>query len=99
MVKFKIVKHMHKYHVIVYMGVKNPRTKGKKSTYNEQCISSHYTLKKAKKALDNYKQTGLKLSSKIEYTLYYRIKKELPLAVTLAIVGAVFVEILIILKG
>ena len=99
MAKFKIVKHSLSYHVIGFTGTKKPRTKGAKPTYKEQCISSHWTLKRAEKALDKYKATQLDLSSKVEASLMRKIIKETPLAVALAIAGAVIVEILILLKG
>ena len=99
MARFKIVKHRLSYHVIGFTGTKTPRTKGKKPTYKEQCISSHWTLKGANKALDKYKVTKLDLSCKAETTLMSKIIKEIPLAVALAVAGAALVEMLILLKG
>lgn len=98
MVKFKVVKHGLKWHVIGFEGTKKPRS-GKKPTYKEQCISSHYTLKSADKAKVKYESLKLTLSEKKEESLLVKMKKEFSFAVFMAIVGAGIVELFVILKG
>ena len=85
MANFKIVKHRLRYHVIGYTGTLKPRTKGTKPTYKEQCISSHYTITRATKALDKYKATKLNLSNKPEYSRFSRWVKEIHIGIIIAV--------------
>jgi hypothetical protein len=95
MAKFIIVKHRLRYHVIGYEGLKRPRKTGKKATYREQCISSHYTVKAANKAKAKYEASKLKLSCKAEPKTVRRLVKELGLAFWLAVASAVIIELYI----
>lgn len=100
MVKFKVVKHGLKWHVIGFEGTKKPRN-GKKATYKEQCISSHYTLKSADKAKTKYETLKLTLSTKGDKEpLIKRCLKELPLGFTIAVACGILYEVVkITLKG
>ena len=92
--KFKIVKHRLLYHVIGYSGTLKPRKKGAKITYKEQCISSHATKKRAKKALDGYEAIKLQLSNKPEPKTFRKVVKELHLGIWVAILCGVIYEII-----
>jgi len=92
--KFKIVKHRFLYHVIGYTGVTKPRTKGGKITYKEQCISSHITRDRAKKAIDGYIAIKLHLSSKEEPKTLRNLLKELHLGIWIAILCGLGYEVL-----
>lgn len=92
MAKFIIVKHRLRYHVIGCEGVKKPRKAGKKATYREQCISSHYTVKAANKAKAKYEASKLKLSCKAEPKTIRHFLKELNIAFVLAVLAAIAVE-------
>lgn len=93
MVKFKVVKHGLKWHVIGFEGTKKPRN-GKKATYKEQCISSHYTLKSADKAKAKYESLKLTLSTKSDKEpLLQRCLKELPLGFTIAVACGIIYEV------
>lgn len=95
MVRFKIVRHKGRYHVIGYEGVKNPKKVGAEPTYKEQCISSHWTLNNAQSKKASYETIKLKLTNKLELTFWGKVKRELPLGLPIAIGLAVAAEIML----
>lgn len=100
MAKYKIIKYGLKYHVIGYEGVKKPKGGGT-PTYRDQCISSHWSLSKAEKKKLSYENSKLALSSKAEpvgWTLG-KVFKELNIAVVLAVLAAVLIDLFIKFGG
>ena len=99
MAKFKIVKHRLSFHVIAYEGALKPRSKATKSTYKEQCISSHYRafggLTRANKAMAKYKAADLKISKFAEPKTFTKFITELHYAFWLAVAAAVAIEVYI----
>lgn len=97
-VKYKIVKHNLSFHVIAYTGTLKT-VKGQKSTYKEQCISSHFRglggLARANKALLSYKAAGLKISKFAEPRTLRKVIAELHFGFWVAIVAAIGVEMYI----
>tara|TARA_B110000211_G_C14042331_1_gene537320 strand:+ start:1270 stop:1584 length:315 start_codon:yes stop_codon:yes gene_type:complete len=96
MARFKIVKHRFSYHVIGYTGIKKPRG-NKKSTYKEQCISSHTrlikgALKRAELARMSYITAKLELSSLSETSVFHKLVKEFHIGLIIAVVCGIMFE-------
>ncbi len=90
--KFKLVPYGIRYHVIGYTGVK--RKDKNKSTYKEQCFSSHYTIKQAQRAIDKYEKAGLELSSKVKHKRSWaHWSKEWLIGLIIAIVCGIVYEV------